>query len=259
MRYLRLLLLLIGCLPVVTRAELALTFCYEDKDSYPWVMTDGTGLNLQLLSMVAAATKFHISFVAVPWKRCLDGLARGRYDGAFAASFKTERQAMGRYPIDVNGGLDESKRLHSSVYALYRLRGSPVGWNGLEFRQLSSSVGSLSGFSISDFLRAHGAQVDESSRDPLSLLGMLKAKRFEAIALQRLRGDYILQTHPELDAAIERSEFPLEEKAYFLLLSNHFYQVMPGRAEEIWAEIERQRESADYQREMHRFLALPPP
>jgi polar amino acid transport system substrate-binding protein len=257
MRYICLLLLFFGCLPLVARAELAVTFCYEDKDSYPWVMADGSGLNFQLLNMVAAATELHISFVPVPWKRCLDGLARGRYDGAFAASFKTDRQAMGRYPMDIDGRLDESKRLHTSVYALYRLRGSSVGWNGLEFRQLSSSIGSLSGFSISDFLRAHGAQVDESSRDPLALLGMLKAKRVEAIALQRPRADYILQAHPELAAAIERSELPLEEKAYFLLLSNRFYQALPERAEAIWAEIERQRESADYQRAMHMFLARP--
>ncbi|MDH1622128.1 hypothetical protein N5F07_13225 [Pseudomonas chengduensis] len=34
-----------------------LTFCHEDQNSYPWVMTDGTGLNLELLNLVQQALK----------------------------------------------------------------------------------------------------------------------------------------------------------------------------------------------------------
>ena len=39
----------------VPRSSQALTLCYEDQNSYPWVMTDGSGLNLQLLRLVADA------------------------------------------------------------------------------------------------------------------------------------------------------------------------------------------------------------
>ena len=108
-------LLVLVLLPLTAQADGELTFCYEDKDSYPWVMTNHTGLNLELLALVAAANQLQIRYVAVPWKRCLAGLARGRYDGAFASSFKAERLSMGRYPTDSDGRLDESKRLHTSV------------------------------------------------------------------------------------------------------------------------------------------------
>lgn len=40
-------------------------------------MTNHTGLNLELLALVAAANQLQIRYVAVPWKRCLAGLARG--------------------------------------------------------------------------------------------------------------------------------------------------------------------------------------
>lgn len=147
-------LLLLVLSPLTSQAADTLTFCYEDKDSYPWVMTDHTGLNLELLILVAAASQLQIRYVAAPWKRCLAGLARGRYDGAFASSFKAERLSMGRYPTDSDGRLDESKRLHTSVYALYRRRGSSVGWNGTEFRHLTSAIGSLSGFPSAIFYAA---------------------------------------------------------------------------------------------------------
>jgi polar amino acid transport system substrate-binding protein len=217
-------------------------------------MTDGSGLNLQLLRLVAEALPMQFSFVAVPWKRCLAGLAQGTYDGAFASSFKTERLALGRYPQDVDGRLDERKRLHTSIYALYRRKGSPVSWNGEEFRQLRGRVGSLSGFSIIDFIRAKGAEVDETSRDPLALLHMLSHKRIEAAALQSLRGDFVLQANPELAAKLEKVKLPLEEKAYYLMLSNAYVTANPSQAARIWDEIEIQRESVTYQQQVQAFL-----
>jgi polar amino acid transport system substrate-binding protein len=236
-----------------------LTLCYEDQDSYPWVMTDGSGLNLQLLHLVASAQHIQLSLVAVPWKRCLAGLAQGVYDGAFAASFKAERLSLGRYPVDADGRLDERKRLHTSTYALYRRKGSTVSWNGQEFRQLHGRIGSLSGFSISDFIRAQGAEVDESNRDPVALLRMLSHKRVEAAALQSLRGDFVLQANPDLAAQLEKLELPLEDKAYYLMLSNGYVAAHPQQASELWDEIERQRESTVYQQQVQAFLARAQP
>lgn len=232
----------------------SLTFCHEDQDSYPWVMTDGSGLNLVLLEQVADALILDVKRVAVPWKRCLNGLAQGVYDGAFAASFKAERLSLGRYPQDVDGRLDERKRLHTSTYALYRRKGSAVSWNGEQFRQLTGRVGSLSGFSIVEMLRRHGVEVDETSRDPLALLQMLKHQRIEAAALQSLRADFILQTQPELAAQLEKVVLPLEEKAYYLMLSNGLVAAQPELAARLWDEIERQRESAAYQQQVQVFL-----
>lgn len=236
-----------------------LTLCYEDQDSYPWVMEDGSGLNLQLLRLVEQAQHGQFTFIAVPWKRCLAGLAQGTYDGAFAASYKAERLSLGRYPLDADGRLDERKRLHTSIYALYRRKGSPVSWNGQEFRQLQGRIGSLSGFSIVDFIRAQGAEVDETSRDPLALLRMLSHKRIEAAALQSLRGDFVLQANPDLAAQLEKLELPLEDKAYYLMLSNDYVASNPEQATALWDEIERQRESPTYQQQVQAFIARPQP
>ena len=164
---------------------------------------------------------------------------------------------MGRYPTDERGRLDEDKRLHTSIYALYRRKGSPVSWNGKEFVRLDGRIGSLSGFSIGDFIRERGAEVDETSRDPLALLQMLKHGRIAAAALQSLRADFVLQANPQLAASIEKIELPLEEKAYYLMLSNTYVADNPTMAKAIWTAIEQSRQSTLYEARVQKFLAQP--
>ena len=65
----------------------------------------------------------------------------------------------------------------------------------------------------------------------------------------------LLQAHPQLAATIEKVKLPLEEKAYYLMLSNAYVGANPAMAEAIWAEIEAQRESPEYQLLMRAFLA----
>lgn len=238
-------------------AQPTLTFCHEDQDAFPWVMSDGTGLNLELLSLVRQAIGLQVIYVAVPWKRCLSGLDQGVYDGAFAASFKPERQRMGYYPTDAEGQVDTHRRLHTSRYTLYRRIGSAVSWDGRQFSQVNGRIGSLSGFSIRDLLLDHGLAVDESSRDPLALLQMLVYGRVEAIALQTMRGDFILQAHPQIARQVEKLPHLLEEKPYYLMLSKALMSRDPELAERIWTEVQRQRESSTYQARVTAYLARP--
>ena len=63
-------LLVLVLLPLTAQADGELTFCYEDKDSYPWVMTNHTGLNLELLALVARPTSCRFAM----W-RCLGSVA----------------------------------------------------------------------------------------------------------------------------------------------------------------------------------------
>ena len=238
-------------------AEPTLTFCHEDQNAYPWVMTDGTGLNLELLNLVQQALGLQVVYVAVPWKRCLSGMQHGLYDGAFAASFKSERLRMGHYPTDADGRPDALRRLHTSRYTLYRRVGSPVSWDGQHFTQVRGRVGSLSGFSIRDLLLAHGLEVDESSRDPLALMQMLVHGRVDAVALQSMRGDFVLQANPQLAQRVEKLPQLLEEKPYYLMLSDALLASDPDLAERIWDQVRLQRESPAYQARVTAYLARP--
>lgn len=104
---------------------------------------------------------------------------------------------------------------------------------------------------------AHGLEVDESSRDPLALLQMLVHGRVEAIALQTMRGDFLLQANPQLAVQVEKLPQLLEEKPYYLMLSKALLTRDPELAERIWSEVRRQRESATYQARVAAYLASP--
>ncbi|ETR69016.1 MAG: hypothetical protein OMM_09956 [Candidatus Magnetoglobus multicellularis str. Araruama] len=59
-------------------------------------------------------------------------MEKGKVDGLFTASYKEKRKKYGRYP-EVNGKVDPSRRFTSASYALYRLKGSDVQYDGKNF------------------------------------------------------------------------------------------------------------------------------
>ncbi|NEX60741.1 substrate-binding periplasmic protein [Noviherbaspirillum galbum] len=242
---------LVGTLLFLAQAAMAadrpakLVLCHENQDSYPWIMTDRPGLNILLLKLLERDLKLPVEFVPLPWKRCLAELAAGRVDGAFAASFKADRLAMGRYPGAARDTPDPAKRLHGSSYSLYRLKGGNLDWDGSAFHNLSGPVGILSGFSIQDFLLERGVQVDEGTGSPERTLRKLEAGRIQGAALQTRRADHLLQ-HPELAARIERLPVPLEDRPYYLMLSFDLVRGHPALAEDIWNRVARLRDSGEF-------------
>lgn len=246
--------------PPVHAAPVPLLFCHENEDSYPWVMRqhDGVGgLNILLLRQVERELDLRITFVGYPWRRCLAELAAGKVDGAFAASFKPERLAMGHYPVLDNGKPDPSRRMHTAGYSLYRLKGDSLDWDGRQFFNLHGSIGAQSAFSVGDFLRERGVAVDQGTKSPEDTLRKLLVGRVQGAALQGLRGDHALQEFPELAERIERLPQPLEERPYYLMLSFNVTNTMPALAAEIWKTIGQVRESPAYKRSEREYLRTP--
>jgi len=89
------------------------------------------------------------------------------------------------------------------------------------------------------------------------LLQMLVHGRVDAVALQTMRGDFVLRANPQLAQQVEKLPQPLEEKPYYLMLSNALLVRDPKLAERIWSEVQRQRESATYQARVEAYLAQP--
>ncbi len=234
-----------------------LKFCYEDQDSYPWVLKDGSGLNIEQLKSVAKKLELQINFAAVPWKRCLDDLKKGEFDGAFAASYKTERLDYGYYPtVDqtLKGKVDESKRLHTNQYSLYVLHEEQnIKWDGKEIKG-TEVVGSLPGYSINDFLVNMKKRVDDGTRLPVGVLEKLLNKRFNAVALQDYRADYIISSSPQFKNKVKKLTPPLEKKPYYLMLSKKLVESDKILATKIWKAVEEIRESAEFKKQMNEYL-----
>jgi len=239
--------LLLGLLGTAAQAQndAPLRLCSEDEDSYPWLLKDGRGLNYLMLSLMESRLRLRILVERQPWRRCLQSLRDNLVDGAFKASYSAERQAYAHYPLR-DGRLDESRRMLTDSYHLYRLKGSGVRWDGERLQTGGAPVGAQSGFSIGAQLQSLGVPVDDGTKVADAVMAKLVRERIAAAALQTNQGDYLLSRNAEWAARVERLEPPLVAKPYFLLLSRALVARDAQLAERIWDAVAEARESPQY-------------
>ncbi|WP_269533237.1 ABC transporter substrate-binding protein [Chitinimonas sp. BJYL2] len=229
-----------------------LTFCAEDQDAFPWLLDDGRGLNVIMLSMVSRQIGIPIRIERQPWKRCMAMLQAGQFDGAFKASFVEERMAFGHYPM-LGNKPDPARRMMSETYHFYRKKGAQVSWDGTRLSRLNGPVGAQSGFSIVAYLRSLSLGVSDSTKSVEPILRMLEAGRLGVVALQTGAADAALRKNPDWQHKIERMEPPIQTKPYYLMLSDALVQQSPQLSKQLWDTIAAVRESPEYLREVARF------
>ncbi len=112
-------------LPATGGATPAFTLrtCFENSDSYPWLLQSGEGVVQYHLKAVATALDAEIVLTPLPWKRCLSRVSSGQMDAAIKMSYSVERATtVGVYPMR-EGKPDPAKRLLTESYSLYQLKG----------------------------------------------------------------------------------------------------------------------------------------
>ena len=222
-----------------------LIFCHEDENAFPWVFIKNEqrdGLDIRLIKLLENDLGIEVELRSLPWKRCLLHLQTGIVDGAFAASFRSERQVMGMYPTQGNNELDVSKRIHVSSYYLYTAVGSKLGWDGREFSHLTGDITVQLGFSISGVLGEMGVSVNEVKGPEVALKDVLSGLS-QGTALQAERADYILSSDPFFDGKIKKHKILLTEKPYYLMLSFNLTSKYPAYSQFIWERLALLRDS----------------
>ena len=226
-----------------------ITLCFERQEVRPWRSLNLDGLNFELLADVAKRTGVRFNYQSMPWKRCLEQLKANQVDGAFSVSFSRERMALGAFPgaaASPASIADTSKRMHMDSYVLVRRRGSRVDWDGKKFHNLEGRIGFQLGYSVGDFLRAHGVASDEGSQRSDELAQKLVAGRLAGAALggrttaELMRGPFANR--------LEVMPVPLLEQAYYLVLSHAFAARNPQLAARLWDAVEQARISPAYRK-----------
>lgn len=244
--------------PLVSAAE-ELLLCFENENIRPWQTQDGTGLNFELLDLVAGKLGIRFRYYATPWKRCLLDVKNNAVAGALDASFKPERLEVGAYPMLPGGssGADPARALHIERYVVLKRRGSAVDWDGIRLLQLGKPVGAPLGYSVVDDLRRIGVVVDDGSHTTTDVVQKLRLARIDAAVL--LHGE--VNARFAEDAALAREleilPRPFTEKPYYLLLSHRFVRSNPELAARIWAGIARERATPAWQERTRKALDGP--
>ncbi|MGQ5521885.1 substrate-binding periplasmic protein [Chitinimonas sp. PSY-7] len=226
--------------------------CIEDEDSYPWLLKNRPGLSIIMMQMVEKRLEVKLDIQPLPWKRCMEVVKHGAFDGLFKISFKTDRMELGNFPM-IGDKPDASKRMFDDTYSLYRLKSSNVEWDGKVIRNVEAGVGAQAGFSIVDQLKSMGVNVDDGTRIVDENLKKLMIGRVSAVALQTQEGDVSVAGNAEMRGKIERLNPPLAEKPYFLMLSKPFVTKYSEFSKQIWDAIAEVRESPEYKKQVQQF------
>ncbi len=245
-------------LPVMSFAATTITLTYENVDSFPWNMKNGSGVDLILLKMVdEALPEVSFKYTQAPWKRCLNNIETGESEGCFTASYKEKRLQYGFYPGTHTGGkVDPALRLHSSSYSLYVLKESKIDVTGnMTIEGLTGKVAAPSGYSIGDDLAKAGYKIDSGATNTANNFRKLVAGRVDAVAGLTLNGDNIIKKNSEYAGAIKAIKTPLVDKPYYLMFSKQFISSNQALAEKIWQKIAELRESQAFKDKAGEFLA----
>ncbi|MFZ6861970.1 substrate-binding periplasmic protein [Undibacterium sp. Ji67W] len=224
-----------------------LSFCYGDSDVYPWHMAKEQGLNFLMLNQVSSKLGIKFKYISYPWNRCMMEIKNGRVDGAFTASYVTERLDMGRYPMTREGIPDTDKRMMSESYFLYRLKNSKVDWDGKKFSNLNGLIGVTISASVVGPLKNLGVNVEEVSGKTEILFDMLMYGRLQGVITFTQVGDFMMRS-PQYQDKFEKVPTPFVSKPYYLMLSHQMYANYPTLANQIWGNIAEVRESSAYKK-----------
>lgn len=233
-------LLLLGMGQVARAQSRVVTVCYDETAVRPWVNKAGVAL------LKTTASLQHVEFeqVALPWLRCLRDVGNGTMAGAIGASYSDERAAFAVFPATADGQLDTSRRMQSSSYSLYRVKGTNSSWDGKQFTNLSSRVVVQRGYSVVADLTKMGVLVDQTAGDAETVLRMLIAGRSQLGALVTELGDEML-TKPEFRRQFEKISPPLVVKSYYLIFGKRYYETNTRLVEELWNHLAVVRDAKD--------------
>jgi len=240
------------------QAEQTITLAYENVDSFPWNMKDGSGIDLILLKMTdEALPEVNFKYIQLPWQRCLHNIENGISEGCFTASYKEKRKKHGFYPGTHTGAEpDPALRLHSSSYSLYVAKDSSINvTEKMTIEGLTGKVAAPAGYSIGDDLAKAGYQVDAKSSKSFQNFQKLASGRVDAVAALSLNGDNILAKNAKFSGKIKAVETPLVDKPYYLMFSKQFVNANTALAEKIWAKAAELRETQEYKDKAGEFLA----
>jgi polar amino acid transport system substrate-binding protein len=195
-----------------------------------------------------------VLFVAVPWRRCVEGLRHDEYDGAIGMVAADGFRSFMRFPM-AGAEPDASKTVGDLLYVSVRLKGGTANWDGERFQGLARPViYNAPSLVLADKMRRLGAGNPNTSLGENQMLAMLLAGRAD-IAVGRKEVIEALAAREPFRDKIEILPVPFVSATSYLAFRKSFADPVPGYAQHVWDEIGRLRSSPDWPAARERLLA----
>lgn len=224
-----------------------ITLCHSHEEAYPWLIHSKPGYSALMMQSIEKQLGVPIKLAAMPWKQCLADVKSGAIDGAINASWAADRAEFAVYPVKLDGECDATKRMYRATYALYRVKGSTIGFDGQKLVGADGAlVGAPTGYSVVGQMTKMGVKVDDSANATSEILKRLADGKYAAVALQTTEADDSLHESADMRAKVERVSPPLAEKPYFTIFGKAFYAKYTATAKEVWKLQGKTRDSSEF-------------
>jgi len=192
-------------------------------------------------------------FIGLPWRRCVDGVRHGDYDGALGMVATESFLTFMRFP-EANGQPDSSKALGGLFYVAVRLIGAGADWDGEHFRGLRQpAIYNAPSLVLADKMHRLGAGNPNTSLSEEQMLSMLVAGRAD-IAIGRRDVFAALLAGDTYRGKIEILPTPFVDADSYLAFREVFADGSPGYAERVWDEIGHLKAASDWPDTQQRLL-----
>jgi polar amino acid transport system substrate-binding protein len=226
-------------------AQSVLRVCIADVDVPPLTFVNHEGQAQYLIRQAAAAQGWAVQFEAVPVRRCLAGLANGRYDAAAPLTATVSNQAVMAFPLSV-GKLDERYALSELVGVVYRAVGASANWDGHNFTGLHAPVLFPAGArAIADRLLVLQVAGDDSAKSTEQMARMLLHGRAQ-LAVAVANDVHRLLQNPEFAGRIEVLPQSFMRAQVFMAVNLQFYAAQQASIDAIWSRIGQIRASPEW-------------
>lgn len=198
-------------------------------------------------------------FVALPWRRCVEGLRHGDYDGAVGMAATESFLPFMRFPLS-DGQPDGAKALGDLLYVVVRLKDSPADWDGKHFLNLRKPViYNAPSLLVDDKMHRLGAGNPNTSLSEKQMLAMLLAGRADIAVGRKGVTEELIEAEDGFRDRIEILPIPFVSAPSYLAFRKGFPDPSPGYAERVWDDIGRQKAAPDWPETMQRLLSAHKP
>lgn len=229
--------------------------CMTDREFLPINSTRFEAPGQYLVRSALESQGDRAVFVPLPWRRCVEGLRHGDYDGAIGMAATESFFPFMRFPL-ADGKPDGSKALGDLIYVAVRLRDGRAGWDGDTFLNLRRPViYNAPSLLVADKMHRLGAGNPNTSLTEEQMLSMLVKGRAD-IAVGRKDVTETLIAGDELfHERVEILPDPFVAAPSYLAFRQDFRDPSPGYAQRVWDEIGRLKTAPDWPAR----ILVPPP
>lgn len=222
-----------------------LAVCMGDRDFPPLFFLDHEGQAQWLVRKAVERRGDAVTFHAVPWRRCLEGLRSGAYDAGLPVV--GNKSFLPRYAFPLSGGeIDGGRALGMVNHVVVRRIGSRVEWDGRKFSHLSGPVLYPAGIVVvRDVLAELGVAGDDGSAVEAQTLHKLLARGADAAVIQAASAQELLAREP-LRSQLEVLPEPLASRLAYLAFNRAFHDADPAYANAVWRDIATLRASPEW-------------